>query len=964
MKNLKGLIAFALAFIVSPVFSSEYQLNSYQLKNGLTVILNEDHSQTKVYGTVAVRAGAVNDPEDATGLAHYLEHVLFNGTTNVGTINWEEEKVHYNNIIDLFEKLRTTEDDDERNTIIDQINKESIAEGKYFQTKEFVLLLESIGTSGINAATGYDYTFFHSLFPPSQSAAWLEIYANEFTNSVFRNFQAELETVYEEYNMGSENPMGNFFDTALKNMWEGSPYGKDVLGYSKDLKSPSLKKLIEFYQTWYVPSNMALILVGDFDSEKIKGEIEATFGKWEARPLGKELNVEKVALKKKTKIRIKETPYNIGLWGFNAPYTTDNDVVKMQLLNEILSNNASIGLLDQLQTDGDVMSIGSFYLPMKSASIFAIQAIPNFDMAQMRQLSPSEIDDLIFDKIEEIKKGKIDEKLLSSVRDNYIRNFSVMLEDFGGRTQYIIEYFTAGRDVNLINTYIDELNKVTVDDIVKIANQYLNNTYLELTSSRGEIKLEEIKKPEIEPVLQTVEAPSEFASYMADKMTPPLGNINYIDFNADIQRTNIADKVKLYYKQNTQNDIFNLLISYKAGTEKIPTLDLAAQLMNNAGIRGNYKPHELKKKMGELGCTYSFSAGSNNLNVSISGREKNLEEACKLISMITLMPDLDIKQYNSLIGMEMNSRNIQKNDFQSISTAASSYIIYGENSPYIKRLSWNDLSLVNINSLTSDFMKATKYEATVHYVGNTPFEEAKSRLLNSLAFASGRLDAVEFYQRPINQATESTIYFINKPGTRQSNITIMVPANESFKISDDASINAFSKYFGEGLGNIFFQEIREFRSMAYSASASVYTPYIENKPAFLVGRVATQGDKTNDAMTVIFDLLQNMPQKTNKAESVRSNLMYGSIISRPSDRYLTQYIESWERLGYTEDPTKMNQEGYQKAHMDYINSYFTSNIKGKPISVVVVGDKKKIDTKAFEKLGNYQYLNSSKLFNE
>lgn len=963
MKKL-SLILLLFSAIVLNSLATNYSIDSYKLPNGLTVILNEDHSQTKIYGTVAVKAGAVNDPENATGLAHYLEHVLFNGTQNVGTINWDSEKLHYEKIVNLFEKLRETEDEVEREKIIKEINTESIEQGKYFQTKEFVLLLESIGTTGINAATSYDYTFYHSMFPPSQSAAWLEIYANEFTNPVFRNFQAELETVYEEYNMSAENPIGNFFDTALNKMWDNSPYGKDVIGYSEHLKSPSLKKLIEFFNTWYVPENMALVLVGDFDPEKIKQEIMATFGKWEAKPLtGKPLE-KKISLEKKAKIKLKTTPYNIGMWCFNAPCLSDQDMIKMQLVNEILSNSASIGLLDQLQTDGDVMSIGTFYFPLNNASLFAVQAIPNFDMSQMRQLAPSEISSLIFEKIKELKEGKIDEKLLNSVRDNYLRNFSVSLENFGGRGQTLVEFFTTNREASDINKYMELLNSVTVADIVELANNYLNDTYLEVTSTRGDIDLEEIEKPEIEPILQTVEAPSEFAKHMQETFKTEVGEIKYIDFNNDIKKVDIADKVKLYYNQNNQNDIFSLLIKYKVGTHTIPTLNLAAQLMNNAGIRGNYKPHELKKKMGELGCTYYFSANSNYLTVSISGREKNLEEACKLISMITLMPDLDNKQYNSLIGMEMNNRSVQKFSFDNLSSAASQYLIYGEKSPYIDRLSWDELSQITINSLTGDFIKATQYEASVHYVGQTPFEETKDHLLKSLAFASGRLNASEYFEREFNKPTENTIYFVNKSGTRQSRITVVVPATDSYSISQEAPIEAYSKYFGEGLGNIFFQEIREFRSMAYSASASIYTPGKIGQPSYLIGGVATQGDKTNNAVDVVFSLINNMPLKTAKAEGVKNNLKFGSILSRPSDRYLTQYIELWEQMGYTEDPVKLMKEDYEKANIDFINKFYTENIKGKPIAVVIVGDKKKIDTKELEKLGTFKSLSSSKLFKE
>lgn len=963
MKKLVFSVIVVAIMAMSSV-AANFKVDSYKLDNGLTIILNEDHSQTKVYGAVTVNAGAVNDPEDATGLAHYLEHVLFNGTNNVGTINWEEEKVHYNKIIELFEELKATEDEESRAGIIKQINEESLAQGKYFQTKEFVLLLESIGASGINAGTSYDYTFFHSMFPPSQSANWLEIYANEFTNPVFRNFQAELETVYEEYNMSAEDPFGSFTDAAFQKMWEGTPYGKHILGYSDHLKSPSLKSLIEFYDTWYVPENMALILVGDFDKETIKGQIENTFGKLKSKSLPENVTIEKAELKEKAKIRLKQTPYNVGLWCFNAPYKSDEDVIKMQLLSDVLSNSASIGVLDQLQTDGDVMYITSMYLPLNSASIFAIQAIPNFDMSQMRQLSPSDIDNLIFKKLEAIKEGELDEKFLNSVKDNFIRNFSLQMENFTGRGQWIMEFFTTGKDVSDVNAYLDMVSAITVEDIVEIANKYLTKTFLEVTSSKGSIKLEEIEKPELEPVVQTVEEPSEFAKMMQPKMDIGVEGIDYINFDEDIQRDVLADKVKLYYKQNNQNDIFNLIIKYKVGTSTIPTLDFAAQLMNNAGVRGNYEPYELKKKMGELGCTYRFAANENNLIVTVSGLDKNLEEACKLISMITLMPDLDDKQYNSLIGGEINGRMVQRQNFQNLATAATQYLIYGENSPYIDRLSAEELNEISINSLTGNFISATQYEANVHFISSSPFEEAKTRLQQSLVFASGRMAAPELFVRDVNKPEETMIYFVNKSGTRQSKISVMVPVLDEYSIEQEAAVEAYSKYFGEGLGNIFFQEIREYRSMAYSARASVYTPSVQGKPAFLVGNVSTQGDKTNDAVETILSLLNDMPLKPYKAEGVKNNLVYGSVTSRPSDRYLTQYVEIWEQLGYTEDPLKVNEANYKEADIDMIKQFYDDNVKVKPMAIVIVGDKKKVDTKALAKLGTYKSLSTSKLFNE
>jgi predicted Zn-dependent peptidase len=956
------LFVFVLSFQVA--FSSNFDIESYKLDNGLTIILNHDSNQNKVFGSVAVKAGSVNDPADATGMAHYFEHLIFNGTTNVGTVNWEAEKVHYNKIIELYEVLYNNPDSPDRDAIIKQINEESKAQAKYYQTKEQVSLLESIGATGINAGTSKDRTTYFSYFPACQSEAWLKIYANKFQNPVFRNFQAELETVYEEYNMYAEDAFDNFSTVTNKNMWEDSPYGREIIGYNEHLKNPSLKKLIEFYETWYVPENMALVIIGNFDKNVIKNQIEETFGKWEAKPLKKPLEIEKVELKKKKNIRLREMPFNYARWCFNAPYMGDEDEDKVMILSQVLSNPSKIGVLDQLETDGDVIQIGSGYSAYKHASMLFIDAIPNFDLNQMRQLTASDIDKQIFDKIDEIKKGKIDESLLKSVKDSYIMDFCLGSENHIARLYQFLDYFITGEDYQNINNRIEKIESITVDDIIEVANKYLSDTNLEVSSTTGSIKLKEMKKPEIDPVIQVDQEPSVFAKEVSKIASAVEYQPVYLDLKNDIQRHRLADKVDLYYKKNTQNDVFSLEIRYKVGTATIPTLDLAAQLMNNAGVRGNFEPHELKKRMGELGCRYRFSALENYLTVSISGREENLEEANKLISMATLMPDLDIKQFNSLLGSEMNSRKVQQNYNPNIAYAAQQYLLYGENSPFIDRPTWNDLSQVDINSLTRDFMNATKYEAIVHYYGATPFEETIERLNQSLAFAAGRLDAPEYFVRQCNQPGESTISIVNRPGIRQSSIYFMVPVTNNYTQDMVPKAQAFSLMMGGGLTNVFMEEFREYRSMAYSASAWIQTPTITGEPAFLSGFVGTQSDKTTDAIELGYTLLSDLPQKNQKAIGVRNSLTYGSSLRLPSDRYITYQIYNWEMMGFEEDPSKVFASELNNIDMDYFNNFFNEYIKDKPISVVVVGSRKDIDRKKLEEYGKVQNLNSNKLFKE
>ena len=167
-------------------------VHTFILDNGLTVYLNEDHNTTSVFGAVAVRGGGKRDPKDATGIAHYLEHLLFKGTQDMGTINFELEKVYLDSIELKYEELGSTSDENERMKIQSDINKLSVKATEYAIPNEFDRLIEGMGGSWINAFTSNDAIVYLNKFPGNQMEKWLEIYSHRFINPVFRLFQSLL----------------------------------------------------------------------------------------------------------------------------------------------------------------------------------------------------------------------------------------------------------------------------------------------------------------------------------------------------------------------------------------------------------------------------------------------------------------------------------------------------------------------------------------------------------------------------------------------------------------------------------------------------------------------------------------------------------------------------------------------------------------------------------------------------
>ena len=278
MKILIFLIAMFFGFNCEK--PSPLDVEIYTLENGLTVMLNEDRNETSVFGAVVIDGGGKRDPSDATGIAHYLEHVLFKGTSKMGTTNYAKEKVYLDSIEVLYDELSKKEDKKTRLKIQRHINDLSVKASEYAIPNEFTRLIEGMGGTGLNAGTGYDFIYYFNSFPSAQIEKWVDLYSHRFLDPVFRLFQSELETVYEEKNRAMDNPFRVFNETSRKYFFKNHPYGQQtILGSVEHLKTPSLSKMKEYYNKYYVPNNMHLLIAGDFDKRDVKKLIKAKFGK-------------------------------------------------------------------------------------------------------------------------------------------------------------------------------------------------------------------------------------------------------------------------------------------------------------------------------------------------------------------------------------------------------------------------------------------------------------------------------------------------------------------------------------------------------------------------------------------------------------------------------------------------------------------------------------------------------------
>jgi len=938
-------------------YYNTFGYKEYKLNNGLTVILNEDHRESKVFGVVITKAGGKNDPSDATGMAHYQEHMLFKGTQQLGTKNWEKEKPHIDKIFELYDLLGKTKDDAERKKIQQQINDESIKANEYVIPNEFSNIIKEMGGTMLNAGTGPDVTMFFNQFPPNQIEKWLEIYSHRFINPVFRSFQAELEVVYEEKNMYSDNFIMGLLEKFQFHFFKKHPYGQQTLiGTIDDLKNPSLTKMYDFFKTYYIASNMALILCGDFNTTEVIPMIEKTFGKLNIGNIPKVAEYKELPFNGRELVEVKLSPIKLGLLGFRTPPNGDEDEIALKVCNSILFNQNETGFLNKLQIDNKLLATAIISIPYNDYGATAFLIVP-----KVVGQSLNEAEALILNEIEKVKKGEFDDWMLEAAKNQLYKEYLLQMENLMQRAVLIARTFGENRSISEISTYPQKIKAITKEDIINTATKYYTGNYLAFFSTMGFPKKEKIEKPGFKPLVQKNTEKSEFAKYL-DKIPASGYQLKFIDFDAECKIFELNKLVKFYYVPNMVNDIFSLKIKWGVGDYKMPMLKYVSQLMNYSGTK-KYKIDEFKKEFAKLGCIYSISSNDSYFEIKLEGIEVNLGKSLALINELIKEPVLEQSKLNLLIEGEKANRKLEKSEPDNVAEALFEYIKYKKHSSYLSRMTINELKKINTDSIVSDFKKALTYKAEIHYTGITNAESVKAIVADNLDLKMSIVNSESPLIRPVEKYNENLIYLVHKKKAIQSKIYFFANASV-FTKNMEPYIEAFNLYFGGDFSGLVLQEIREYRSMAYTAGARYSIPYIAGKPSDFVGYVGTQADKTIEAIEVFYSLIREMPEKPERIDMIRQYLQLTTITSKPDFRNLSESIEKWLWKGYTEDPAKMKYNTYSNLSFQDIVKFYKEHIKDKSIVIGIVGNKKLIDRKKLVTYGKIIEISEKDLFRD
>jgi zinc protease len=960
---IRFTLALIVIFLLSPFATYSQGLKSFKLQNGLTVYVWEDASQSDVYGMVTVKAGSVNDPEEYTGLAHYLEHVMFKGTDRIGALDWFKEKPIYEQIIAKYDERAAATSPAQVRAIDEEINLLTAQQAALTKNNEFRNLVESIGGTGLNAGTGYDQTMYFNSFPKVQLDKWLDLYSVRFMNPVFRTFQTELETVYEEFNMYKDDPNDRFRQVLFSQLFAGTPYQRSIIGHGEHLKNPRLSKLIEFYEQFYVPENMALILVGDLNTEEVAAAISRRFSRLPAKTLETMELPELPRINGRKQIRETVGLYPQVVLAFNGVAPDHRDYPAIIVMTELLSNSSQTGILDKLGLDGDVMYSIANDISVAGGGRILVQAIPSYDYNQGRYESFRFVERLLLDNLKKLSDGSIDEGILISVKGSLTRDHLTSIEEARSKGMLLSEMFVKGWDMEYVLNYPDVIGSVSLEDVQRVARTYLTGDFLALhISEEGNIKPEKLVKPELS---HAIEFPFEGETVYSQWFNQlPVASIEMTPVSyEDVKIERINEKSRLFYTPNTENDVFSMTIKYMVGEREMPKLEYATSLMNSAGVLGAFEPSEFREALSRLNATVNYYSDDDYVTVYVEGVETYLVEICNLITRQILMPKLEEKQLNQLKGAVYQSRRIEKEQLDVQQNALFSYMRYGESSSYLTRMKWHDVIKLGISELTAVFQNATDYAAEIHYTGRLSFEDVHNVLSSNLPLKAMELDGDSPQDKPYVEHKESLIYFVANNKANQSRILFFQPLDPS-DYTLDAKRMGFNRYFGSGSTGLVFKEIREKRSMAYDANALVFKQRLAGSPLHLFGFVGTQADKTNEAVDVFMDLVNDMPHNAERIEGIKSFLSQALITGQPSFRKLSMDYEMEKLLGFEAPRSKVLLPYVEALAYEDIVEFYEEHIRGKPMVIGIVGNPSEIDLKALEKHGKVIRLNVNRLFND
>lgn len=929
----------------------------YTLDNGLKVYMIVNKDVPRIDAQIAVRVGSKNDPRETTGLAHYFEHLMFKGTDKFGTQNYELEKPMLDRIEALFEEYRQTEDEAARAAIYHVIDSISYEASKLAIPNEYDKLMSSLGSTGTNAYTNYDVTCYVENIPSNQVDAWAKIQAERFQNVVLRGFHTELETIYEEYNMHVVSDQNKALSALNDGLFEYHPYKVDIIGLPEHLKNPSITNVKRYHDQWYVPNNMAVILVGDFNPSKTIKTIDKYFSvlkpNEDLKPL--EYEPEKPIETHITKDVYGNEAPNVMI-GWRFPGANFEDLAVLDVFNNMIYNGTA-GLID-IDVNQQQKALYGYASLSKRTDYNMFYLMGGAKAGQ----SLDEVSDMLLAEVDKIKRGEFDDDLLSSTITEMKLRRALRLDMPTAVAHAAVESFVNNTPWEDFVREPEKMSAVTREDIIRFANEYFQDNYVRVNKYQGKDPFEKkINKPAITPIFTNRDTSSAFLRAMQAEIAAvdPIEPV-FVDFDKDMSVLKAKSGIEVLYKQNMTSDLYEFTISFETGSFADKILPFACRYLDYVGT-STMSSDQIMSEFYKSGVKFMIGCDEENTAVMMVGLGEHMKNAIRTMESLIADAQANPEALALMKADEFNDRINAKTNQTSCANRLLSYGRYGSSNPENNVLSNGEISAITDRELLDIIHNLFSKEHRIVYYGPMGADDFVE-LINEVHNCPEELEPVvkgNPYKYVVPEENEVFVVPFD------ANQVVLYSISNAGEFYDPAMVPAarmYNEYFGGSMNAIVFQEMREARGLAYSASARYILPSDSEHNCLFQAAIKTQNDKVIDAMTAFDEIINDMPVSENSFKIAKEALISTYRTERTTKSAVLEAYEKAEKLGLDYD---INRDVYAKVKnytIDDVVKFQQEVIKGRKFRTVILGRESDIDMKALEKFGKVTIVPMEELF--
>ncbi|MFT5780273.1 MAG: zinc protease [Crocinitomicaceae bacterium] len=950
-----------LILSTASVFGQQYPYESiendplgvriYTLDNGLKVYLSVNKDKPRVQTYITVKTGSKNDPADVTGLAHYLEHMVFKGTSKYGTSDWEKEKVLLKQISDLYEKHKAEKDEDKKKEIYIEIDKVSNEAAKFAIANEYDKMISGLGATGTNAFTSLERTAYVNDVPATELEKWMHIESERFSELVLRLFHTELEAVYEEFNMGQDSDYRKAYAAMNKLLFPVHPYGtQTTIGEGEHIKNPSMEQIHAYFDKYYVPNNMSIALAGDLDFDQTIAMIDKYFGKMEAKEVNPRVMPKEEPLSGISTLEVFGPMQEWVSIGYRfGGYHTD-DAMMASLATSILSNGEA-GLMDlNLMQEQKVIRASAYSNPLLDYSTIQLNGNPKEGQTL------EEVQGLLLAEVEKLKEGQFDDALMQAIIRNEKKNQLNQYEYNQSRAYTLSDAFIMEAEWSDYVNYYDNMAKITKEEVVAWVSEHMNNDFCVVYKRTGEDKsVYKVDKPAITPIELNRESQSAFYQDF-EKMESLRLKPEFIDYDEALKQKDLDEDIPFYYVKNESNELFTLYIELDENLRDNKNVKVAIQYLKFLGT-DKYSAKELKEKFYTLGVQYYVQPSY----IYMTGLNESFDEAIQLFEHVLHDCKVDDTAMSNLVDdIKKKRADAKKSKGNILRSKMSNYAKFGPLNEANDVLDNDEIGTLKAQDLVDVIHSLTTFKHSLFYYGETEFNKVFQTVKAAHTLPTGMLRVAPEVKYPELVTDKNIVYFVDYDMVQTQLLMISKGAKWNPELIPAATM--YNSYFGSGLSSIIFQEIRESKALAYSAYSYMSAPYDIDKSHYVQAFIGCQVNKLGQAVDAMMELMNEMPM----AEIQFNESKISALKKIESDR-ITKTQIYWqarmlEKGGLDYDIRKNIYSEIKGMSIDDLKKFFDENIKNRKYAFCVIGKKSEMDMEALEELGELKELSLEELF--